>query len=158
MGLIGLLESPAPLPIAMAGLAGLAVFLAWRLIRKRVEAAARGGRYKAVLLVRSDLGMEKGKVLSQGLHAAYELARRKPKHPEIVRGWERAGAKKVVLKVGSEEEMEKRASGLRRKGIEVVEIRDAGRTQVAPGSWTVSMAGPADEAAIDEVTGDLRLY
>ncbi len=37
-------------------------------------------------------------------------------------------------------------------------IRDAGRTQIAPGSKTVLAIGPGDKAIIDQVSGHLKLY
>lgn len=37
-------------------------------------------------------------------------------------------------------------------------IKDAGRTQISPGSRTVLGVGPGPADAIDEVTGHLKLY
>lgn len=51
--------------------------------------------YKQVIIIRSDLKMERGKLISQSLHAglgALRLAR-----DEIVRKWEGEGAKKGCI-------------------------------------------------------------
>lgn len=42
-------------------------------------------------------------------------------------------------------------------GLPTATIRDAGRTQVQRGAWTVLMVGPALEASIDPITRHLKL-
>lgn len=37
-------------------------------------------------------------------------------------------------------------------------VRDAGQTQVAPGSRTVIAVGPAPKSVLDKITGHLKLY
>ena len=37
-------------------------------------------------------------------------------------------------------------------------IRDAGHTQLAPGTTTVLAVGPGPSKRIDEITGHLKLY
>lgn len=37
-------------------------------------------------------------------------------------------------------------------------IRDAGQTQVAPGTRTVIAIGPAPKSVLDKITGYLKLY
>jgi PTH2 family peptidyl-tRNA hydrolase len=37
-------------------------------------------------------------------------------------------------------------------------IRDAGQTQVAPGTRTVIAIGPAPKSVLDEISGHLKLY
>lgn len=138
------------------GVAGLVLFLCSRMVRKgMIREIREGSKFKAVLLVRDDLGMSKGKVLAQAMHAAYTLGRRG--RGLVYRAWEIQGQKKVVLRV-SEEEMKRRVAECRREGINVVEIKDAGHTQVEPGSWTVSLVGPEDEEKLNKITGDLKLY
>jgi peptidyl-tRNA hydrolase, PTH2 family len=137
-------------------IAGASLLLASTLIRRKRRTKRERGPCKAVLLVRTDLKMEKGKILAQGLHAAYELGKRKGS--PLVRTWERGGSKKITLRVHNEQQMKERVLLCKKRGIEVIAIRDAGHTQVPSGSWTVSLVGPEEEHLIDEVTGDLKLY
>ena len=37
-------------------------------------------------------------------------------------------------------------------------IRDAGRTQLIPGTKTVAAIGPGPKTVIDQITGHLKLY
>lgn len=37
-------------------------------------------------------------------------------------------------------------------------VRDAGQTQVAPGSRTVLAIGPAPKSVLEQITGHLKLY
>ena len=46
----------------------------------------------------------------------------------------------------------------KKSGLISVSIRDAGRTQVAPGTKTVGAIGPGPSKLIDCVTGHLKLY
>lgn len=61
---------------------------------------------KLVLIVRTDLKMDKGKIAAQCSHAT--LACYKALHsgnPSLLRKWERSGQAKVALKCSSEEEL-----------------------------------------------------
>jgi PTH2 family peptidyl-tRNA hydrolase len=42
-------------------------------------------------------------------------------------------------------------------GLYATTIRDAGKTQIAAGSTTVGVIGPAGEESIDEISGHLKL-
>ncbi|XP_044738639.1 peptidyl-tRNA hydrolase 2, mitochondrial-like isoform X4 [Chrysoperla carnea] len=117
------------------------------------------GEYKMVLAIRTDLKMGKGKVATQCSHAAilaYQQALRID--PKILKEWEYAGQKKITVKIDSEKEMLELQQKARAIGILTSIVRDAGRTQVAPGSKTVLAIGPASNDLIDQVTGDLKLY
>jgi len=43
-------------------------------------------------------------------------------------------------------------------GLETCLVKDAGRTQIAPGSKTVLGVGPGPVDLVDKVTGHLKLY
>jgi PTH2 family peptidyl-tRNA hydrolase len=45
----------------------------------------------------------------------------------------------------------------RAAGLPVEVVRDAGRTQVPAGTVTCAAVGPAEDDAVDAVTGELRL-
>ncbi|XP_065055555.1 peptidyl-tRNA hydrolase 2, mitochondrial-like [Rhopilema esculentum] len=117
------------------------------------------GDSKMVMVVRQDLGMGKGKAAAQCCHAAlavYNKAKRR--HPEWVKDWEFASWPKIVLKAPNEETILELAEKAHNLELDFVLIRDAGRTQIAPGSKTVLGLGPAPCELIDKVTGKLKLY
>ncbi|RMY60071.1 hypothetical protein D0863_11717 [Hortaea werneckii] len=115
---------------------------------------------KLVLVVRSDLGMGKGKIAAQCSHATLAcyktILRADPSHPMLQR-WERLGQAKVALKVDSEEDMLLLQAQAVSLGLCAQVIHDAGRTQIASGSATVLGVGPAPKSKIDKVTGHLKL-
>ncbi|ORZ26378.1 peptidyl-tRNA hydrolase, partial [Lobosporangium transversale] len=115
--------------------------------------------YKMVLVIRSDLGMGKGKAAAQCCHAT--LANYKDllrTSPMTLRAWEARGQAKVTLKIDSEEEMVQLRAQARSIGLAANCIRDAGRTQIAAGSMTVLAIGPGPVSRVNSVTGKLKLY
>lgn len=113
---------------------------------------------KMVMVVRSDLKMGTGKVAAQCCHACLGLYKAQVKKdlPRL-QAWEKSAYKKVVLKCNSENDMLKIAEVARSKKLEYYIVRDAGRTQIAPGSKTVLSIGPATEEELNEVTNYLKL-
>ncbi|XP_035417048.1 peptidyl-tRNA hydrolase 2, mitochondrial [Cygnus atratus] len=125
------------------------------------EAAVPGedGEFKLVLVVRNDLKMGKGKVAAQCCHAAvsaYKQAQRRT--PEVLKQWEYCGQPKVVLRAPDEETLIQLLAEARRLGLTVSLVRDAGRTQIAPGSQTVLGIGPGPADVVDQVSGRLKLF
>ncbi|KAJ4297920.1 hypothetical protein N0V90_005819 [Kalmusia sp. IMI 367209] len=115
---------------------------------------------KLVLVVRTDLGMTKGKIGAQCGHATlacYKQFLRRSPNSAILRRWERSGQMKVALQVKSEEELEVLQAQALSLGLVAQIIHDAGRTQIASGSATVLGIGPAPKGVIDQVTGNLKL-
>ncbi len=111
---------------------------------------------KQVIAARSDLGMGTGKLAAQVAHAslqAYEEA-----SPGDQREWKGGGQKKVVVRVTSERELFELAEKARLDGLPHAIVRDAGHTELEPGTVTTLAVGPAPEASVDAVTGDLSLY
>jgi peptidyl-tRNA hydrolase, PTH2 family len=111
---------------------------------------------KLVLVVRADLGMGRGKIAAQAAHGAVAAALAGIGTPDFA-AWLRDGQPKVVLRAGSEAELDSIASHAVAAGLPVQVIRDAGRTQVAEGTPTCCAIGPAVDAVIDAVTGELSL-
>jgi peptidyl-tRNA hydrolase, PTH2 family len=111
---------------------------------------------KLILIVRSDLGMGRGKIAAQAAHAAVAAALAGIGTPAFA-AWLRDGQPKVVLRAGSEEELHAIADEAAEAGLPVQVIHDAGRTQVAEGTPTCCAIGPADDTAIDAITGQLSL-
>ncbi|PWN53339.1 peptidyl-tRNA hydrolase II [Violaceomyces palustris] len=124
----------------------------------KVDLGSRREECKMVLVVRTDLKMEKGKIAAQCGHATlatYKSALKK--HPSLVKQWETFGQAKVALKCPNEELMLQIEDQARKRGLAARSIIDAGRTQIAPNTRTVLGIGPAPKSIIDEITGDLKL-
>ncbi|XP_078731151.1 peptidyl-tRNA hydrolase 2, mitochondrial isoform X1 [Lampetra fluviatilis] len=123
------------------------------------EVMSEGGEWKLVLVVRSDLKMGKGKVAAQCAHAAVSAFRQAgARHADALRHWELGGQAKVVTRVPDEVGLAELLAHARALGLPVSLVRDAGRTQVAPGTCTVLGVGPGPAGAVDRVTGHLKLY
>jgi len=111
---------------------------------------------KQAIVARADLGMGEGKLAAQVAHAslmAYEDADR-----QAGSEWKGAGQKKVVLEVAGEDALFRLADEAERKGLPHSIIRDAGHTQLDPGTVTALAVGPAADDRVDAVTGGLSLY
>jgi PTH2 family peptidyl-tRNA hydrolase len=111
---------------------------------------------KQAIVARSDLGMGQGKLAAQVAHAslqAYESA-----DAQTGREWKGGGAKKVVLKVDGEQALLDLAEIASAEGLPYAIVRDAGHTQLEPGTVTALGVGPASDEAVDRVTGDLSLF
>ena len=115
-----------------------------------------GDEVKQVILVRTDLKMGKGKIAVEVAHASLEAYRKaKKKWPEVVRKWEEEGSKKIVLKATLDDLMEFK-DWADRNALPNSLIRDAGRTQVEPGSITALAIGPAASDKLKK-TEELKL-
>ncbi|ORY90933.1 peptidyl-tRNA hydrolase PTH2-domain-containing protein [Leucosporidium creatinivorum] len=113
---------------------------------------------KLVLVVRSDLNMNKGKIAAQCGHATLACYKTMVKsNPAVVRHWERTGQAKIAVKCESEEELLILQATAKSLGICARSIQDAGRTQVAAGSTTVLGIGPAPVRIVNQVTSHLKL-
>ena len=113
--------------------------------------------YKQAIVVRKDLGMGVGKTAAQASHAsieAYEKALLK--EPKWVSKWKEQGQAKIVLKVNSKKELFEIFEKAKRE-LPACLIKDAGRTQLAPGEATCVGIGPAPEPEINKFTKELKL-
>ncbi|GBF61795.1 peptidyl-tRNA hydrolase [Trichophyton mentagrophytes] len=114
---------------------------------------------KLVLVVRTDLGMGKGKIAAQCSHATlacYKYYFSKSPNSPILKRWEQQGQAKVALQTKSEDDLLVLQAQAISLGLCARVIQDAGRTQVASGSRTVlGILGP--KSVVDSVTGHLKL-
>lgn len=109
---------------------------------------------KQVLLIRKDLGMSKGKIAAQAAHAAVDATLQSNK--KLIKNWRSQGMKKIALKVENEEELLKLVNLAQNEDFAVSLITDAGRTEVDPGTKTCAALGPAPEAQLNKITGELK--
>jgi len=106
--------------------------------------------------------MSCGKIAAQAAHGAVTVV------IEILRSgrerwlrwleeWLLEGQKKVVLRVDSLDELLQLYEKARQLDLPCTIIRDAGFTELPPGTITVLTVGPGPEDLIDKVTGHLKL-
>ncbi len=115
-------------------------------------------KLKQVLIIRRDLDMGWGKVVAQASHASLmAFMAVSSKYPEIADRWMEEGETKIVLKTKGEEEFEDIKKKLRSAGLPFKVVKDAGQTQVTPGTETAIGVGPYYENELDKVTGKLKL-
>jgi len=114
--------------------------------------------YKQVILVRTDLKMSTGKKCAQSCHAsvsASDIVRIQNKG--IWKNWKNSGQKKVVLKISNLEQLKEMTKKLESNKVPYFIVKDAGLTQLTPGTTTSVGIGPDLSAVIDKITGDLKL-
>ncbi|MDE1857643.1 MAG: peptidyl-tRNA hydrolase Pth2 [Thaumarchaeota archaeon] len=113
---------------------------------------------KQAIVVRTDLGMGKGKAAAQVAHASLAAAeaamQRKGGWYEA---WKEGGQAKIVLKVASESDLRDVFRKAKSAGLPASLIEDRGLTQIEPGSATCVGIGPAPDAEVDAITGKLKL-
>jgi len=103
--------------------------------------------------------MSPGKAAAQSGHAtlgAYRKAKRLC--PNAVRDWLRIGQMKITVKCPSVQELLELESKCVAAGLNTCLIRDAGHTEIEPGSRTVLAVGPAPASAMDPLTRHLKPY
>ena len=110
---------------------------------------------KQAIIIRNDLKMGRGKIAAQASHAslsAYEKTTIATKNK-----WKREGQKKIVLKANTEKELIDLLKTAQMKNIKCAMIKDAGHTQVEPGTITALGMGPDEDRKIDEIVRELKL-
>jgi len=111
--------------------------------------------YKQSIVVRADLKLPMGKLAVQVAHAAVMAAELAPS--KAVRGWKDGGQKKVVLRVDGLEDLLRLRDQAHARRLPAALVQDAGLTVVPPGTVTALGIGPAEEEALNALTGHLKL-
>jgi PTH2 family peptidyl-tRNA hydrolase len=111
---------------------------------------------KLAVIVRTDLGMGRGKIAAQVAHAAVAAVLAGLGGADLA-AWLQEGQPKVVLKVADGAQLQDVLSRAEAAGLPTELICDAGRTQVSPGTQTCCALGPAESSRIDAVTAGLSL-
>ena len=129
---------------------------------------------KQVIVIRTDAGMGKGKMCGQTGHAAiaaYAASKEICYHPlssstpgfhddcphTLADKWLADIQTKVVLKVGSEDELNAVLQRALDAGLIAAPIHDAGHTQIEAGTFTCVGLGPDEAEKLNAVTGELKL-
>lgn len=111
--------------------------------------------FKQVIVIRTDLKMTAGKLSAQVAHASLQAYKNAGAAARA--GWEQEGSKKVVLKVPDLESLVEKHREAQRARLPCALITDAGRTEIPAGTVTALAIGPAEEQAVDKVTGMLKM-
>ena len=112
---------------------------------------------KQAIVFRSDLKLGKGKLAAHAAHAAivgYELISKKNKN--VLASWLNEGQKKIVLKVKNEKELLDLYQAIK-TAVPCQIIRDAGLTQIEPGTITCMVVGPWYDEDVDRHLSSLKL-
>ena len=112
--------------------------------------------YKLALIVRSDLGMSKGKIVAQIGHAVVEATIKCYTATTFFYKWRTAGETIIAVKATGKT-LDAILQIAERKGVNCGSVCDAGKTEVAEGTITVGYVGPDSEAKIDKLIGQLKL-
>jgi len=114
--------------------------------------------HKMVIVVSSDVKLSNGKMAAQVGHASVVCAiESKKRRTRAFQSWYEEGQRKVVLKAPLKEMFEIKAQVERGSDMFCVLIKDAGLTEVPPGTITCLGIGPGPEEEIDRFTGHLKL-
>ena len=114
--------------------------------------------FKLCILIRDDLKMSKGKVLAQVSHSVVDATIKAYTQSQLFFKWKQDGEKIVILKVPNEKTLMYIMDIAGRKGVNCGFTRDAGLTEVSPGTITVGFVGPDYDNKIEKLTGQLKLY
>jgi len=112
-------------------------------------------KYKQAIVFRKDLKLSTGKRVVQGCHAAVEVLARAA--PADVAAWKQEGGKKVVLEVADEAALVQLFQDAKDLKLPAALIKDAGLTEIPPGTITAVGLGPVETGKIDKLTGKLPL-
>lgn len=122
---------------------------------------------KQVIVVRKDLNMRKGKMVSQCCHASLavvtNLIEKRKTGPwlfsptEEMENWLTGSFAKIVVYVNSEEELFQIHGKAVRLGLPCFMVLDEGRTEFKEPTFTAVAVGPAENSRVDEVTIGLSL-
>lgn len=118
---------------------------------------------KQVILIRRDLKMRRGKEIAQGSHASMAFLVEAVKTGRAITAceweWMNGLHKKVCLVVESESELRELHEKAVAAGLSSHMILDSGLTEFAGvPTLTACAIGPAEEEAVNAITGHLKLY
>jgi PTH2 family peptidyl-tRNA hydrolase len=124
---------------------------------------------KQVIVIRKDLGMRCGKMVTQGAHASLDvilnLGKFDSQHDNVlviplsedIKTWLNEGYRKITCRVESEQELLDIYEQIKQTNIPVSLIKDWGLTELKEPTYTALAIGPAQDEEIDKFTKHLPL-
>lgn len=112
---------------------------------------------KLVIVVRTDLKLRRGKEAAQVGHASMAWVFHHTLESPNIRPWAFGLQKKIVVGVDSLEELQSLVLQATDHHIDCYEIRDAGLTEIPPGTLTCAAFGPDSPERLDPFLGHLKL-
>lgn len=113
-------------------------------------------KYKQVIILRSDLSMSKGKLISQACHAS--LGSYRNSNDNKSEKWLSEGGKKVILKIDGKEKLMDTYKKVKKDKIPCYLVKDAGLTELEKGEITALGIGPIEKGKVDKITGNLKTF
>lgn len=110
---------------------------------------------KFVILVRQDLKMSVGKLITQISHVCVKAVLKKSKKVEL---WKKQGMKKIILKVKNLNSLLYYKRKCDKLNIKNFLVKDAGKTEFKKPEITVLGIGPDYEHRINKVSARLKLF
>jgi PTH2 family peptidyl-tRNA hydrolase len=113
---------------------------------------------KQVIVVRKDLHMGVGKLISQACHASVGAAEEARKRCLTTwKTWMKGGGKKIIVKVDSLQALQELRVKAYKLNLPTFLVVDRGLTQLPPETATTLGIGPAKDETVDRITSGLKL-
>lgn len=118
---------------------------------------------KQVIVMRTDLGMRKGKMIAQGAHASIKWLVDRMKQKKVIftaaeSEWMQGAFTKICVQVGSEKELFEIYEKAKQAELDPSLIIDAGKTEFNGEPTPTCLAiGPCEAELVDKITGHLKL-
>ena len=109
---------------------------------------------KQVIVVDESLDMSRGKLAAQASHASLNAFRKAD--DDLRTEWNSKGAKKIIVEK-EEKSFQDLILEAERLNIPHYKVKDAGHTELEPGTATALGLGPAESSKIDKITSELKL-
>ena len=111
-----------------------------------------------VLVTRKDLKLSNGKLAAQCSHEAVECAlKSKRVRPNELGAWLENRARKNLVSAPNFDALKPLFGECQAAGLVSYMVRDAGHTEIPPGTVTVVGIGPGPRDEIDDLTGSFSL-
>lgn len=100
--------------------------------------------------------MRKGKLAAQVAHASVNSVLNRVTDPRV-KLWLETGMAKIVVGCDSQDELFQLIEHTQMLYVPFTVIKDAGLTELEPGTMTCVAIGPDEDFKIDKITGELKL-